>query len=88
MATIRIGAQIRPNSTSMKSKEAWLEVEALGADTLFTWDHFYPLPGTGAPEDAHFEGYTQLAAIAALTSKVEFGNARQLQLIPKPESAG
>ena len=54
-------------------KDAWMEVEALGADTLFTWDHFFPLPGTGAPTDSHFEGYSQLAAIAALTIKVEFG---------------
>jgi probable F420-dependent oxidoreductase len=74
MTKIRIGCQIRPQFGTMTAiKRAWQEVEELGADTLFTWDHFFPLPIYGAPDGPHFEGYTQLAAMAALTSRVEFG---------------
>lgn len=39
-----------------------MEVEELGADTLFTWDHFFPL--YGEPEGRHFECWTLLAAMA------------------------
>jgi hypothetical protein len=39
-------------------RDAWVAVEAAGADTLFNWDHFYPLYGD--PDAAHFEAYTML----------------------------
>jgi len=45
--------------------------EDLGADVVFTWDHFYPL--SGEPEGAHFECWTMLAAWAATTERVELG---------------
>ena len=74
MTKIRIGCQIRPQMGTMaKMKRAWQEVEELGADTLFTWDHFFPLPLYGTTEGPHFEGYSILAAMAATTSRVEFG---------------
>ena len=43
----------------------------MGVDTIFTWDHFYPLYG---PEDgAHFEGWSMLAAMACDTEQAHFG---------------
>jgi probable F420-dependent oxidoreductase len=70
--TIRVGAQIQPQHASYrKMREIWLRLEDLGADTLFTWDHFYPL--SGEPDGMHFECWTTLAAMAEATSRVEFG---------------
>ncbi len=69
---VRVGAQIQPQHASYKAmRDAWVGVEELGADTLFNWDHFFPL--YGEPEGPHFECWTMLGAIAEVTQRVEFG---------------
>ena len=43
---IKVGAQIQPQHASYRQmRDAWLRVEEMGADTLFNWDHFFPLYG-------------------------------------------
>ncbi len=44
--------------------------EAAGYDRVFVMDHFYQLPGIGAPEEPMFECYSMLSALAQHTERV------------------
>jgi F420-dependent oxidoreductase-like protein len=46
------------------------EAEAAGFDRVFVMDHFYQLPGLGAPDEPMYECYTLLSALAQHTSTV------------------
>ena len=52
-------------------RDAVRELEDLGVDILFNWDHFYPL--SGEADGLHFESWTMLGAWAEQTSRVEIG---------------
>jgi probable F420-dependent oxidoreductase len=72
MARCKVGVQLWPQHTDMASmRAAWRGAEELGVDSIWVWDHFYPL--TGDPAGAHFEGWTVLAAMAADTSTARLG---------------
>ena len=72
MPNIRIGVQLHPQATSVQSLiGAAQKIDASGVDTLFTWDHFFPLYGD--KDATHFECYTLMAAWAAVTMRVEIG---------------
>lgn len=47
------------------------EAEAGGFDTVLLMDHFYQLPGIGAPEEPMMEAYTTLGALAASTKSIQ-----------------
>jgi probable F420-dependent oxidoreductase len=72
MPRIRIGVQLHPQQTSYAAfAEAVKRAEDLGADTIWNWDHFYPL--YGERDGPHFEGWTTLTAMATLTSRAQVG---------------
>ena len=72
MSRFKVGVQFQPQHCTMDElRSGWRSAEDLGVDTIWTWDHFYPL--SGPPDGAHFEGWAQLAAMACDTERVAFG---------------
>jgi probable F420-dependent oxidoreductase len=72
MSRLRIGVQLQPQHADYPAiRRALSELEDLGVDVAFNWDHFYPL--YGPPEGKHFECWTMLAAWAEQTSHIEVG---------------
>ncbi len=71
-APLRLGANCWNQYTTW---EGWLaaeqRAEALGYDSLWTWDHVYPI--VGSPEGPILEAMTALAALAATTSRATIG---------------
>jgi probable F420-dependent oxidoreductase len=69
---MKIGVQLHPQATTVaQMRAAWRAADALGVDSLWLWDHFYPLYGES--DEAHFEAYTLLAAMAADTRHAQIG---------------
>jgi len=70
--SFQVGVQLHPQETSyVEIRDAWRRAEALGVDSIWTWDHFFPLYGD--PDAAHFEGWTLLTAMAADTERAKLG---------------
>src|SRR5688572_17767002 len=78
---IRMGLQI-PNFTYpgvendqlfQRVSDIAVTAEQSGFDTVMVMDHFYQLPLLGPPENAMFESYTLLGAIAARTTNARLG---------------
>jgi probable F420-dependent oxidoreductase len=72
MGRFLVGVQLQPQGTSVAElRTAWRAADAGGVDSIWTWDHFYPLYGD--PEAAHFEGWGLLTAMAADTERAKLG---------------
>ena len=72
MARFQVGVQLHPQATTVDAmRDAWREADAIGVDSIWIWDLFYPLYGD--PDAEHFEAYTLLAALAADTGNARLG---------------
>jgi probable F420-dependent oxidoreductase len=72
MARFKVGVQLHPQATTVEQlRSAWNAADALEVDSIWLWDHFFPLYGD--PDAAHFEAYTLLAAMAADTRHAQLG---------------
>ena len=68
----RVGIQVPPQHAAYAEIRRTCGVlEELGADVLFTWDHFFPL--SGDLDGSHFECWSMLGAWAEATERVEIG---------------
>jgi probable F420-dependent oxidoreductase len=73
MARFTVGVLLKPQHCRIdQMREAWRAADDLGVDSVWTWDHFYPLYGD--PDGPNLECWTTLAAIAADTTRVRFGS--------------
>jgi alkanesulfonate monooxygenase SsuD/methylene tetrahydromethanopterin reductase-like flavin-dependent oxidoreductase (luciferase family) len=61
--------QLHPQATDMPALlDAARRIDDAGFDSLWTWDHFFPLYGDA--DATHFEGWTLLTGLAMVTSRV------------------
>ena len=68
--------KLHPQHTTTDAlRAAWKAADALGVDSIWTWDHFYPLYGDA--NGAHFEGWTLLAAMAVETQHAELNPSEE-----------
>ena len=73
MPTIKIGVQLHPQHSSYADyQKAWLTLDEMGVDSIWNWDHFFPLYGDR--NGPHWEGWTTLAALGAQTRRAQIGN--------------
>lgn len=78
----KVGIDLHPQHCSIDQlRQAWTAADELGVDTIWTWDHFFPLPAgrmvAPAPDPAtagnHFEAWTLLTAMAVETGGAQVG---------------
>jgi alkanesulfonate monooxygenase SsuD/methylene tetrahydromethanopterin reductase-like flavin-dependent oxidoreductase (luciferase family) len=70
--TVKLGALCWTQYTDWPSlREAGIRADQLGFDSLWTWDHLYPI--VGDHEGPMFEGWLTLAAWAELTERATVG---------------
>jgi len=64
--------QLHPQATTLDElRAAARDADGLGVDSIWVWDHFFPLYGN--PDAPHFEAYTTLAALAVDTERARLG---------------
>jgi alkanesulfonate monooxygenase SsuD/methylene tetrahydromethanopterin reductase-like flavin-dependent oxidoreductase (luciferase family) len=72
VSQVRIGALCWNQYADWPSlREAGLRADRLGYDSLWTWDHVYPI--VGSADGPMFEAYATIAAWAAMTERVRIG---------------
>ena len=71
-ARFRVGYQIHPQHCTIgQIRDVYRAADALGVDTIWVWDHMYPLYGD--PDGSHYACSPLLAAIAVETRNARFG---------------
>jgi len=68
----KVGVTIHPQQCTIQElRDAWRRVDDLGVDSIWFWDHFFPLYGN--PNGNHFECWSLLAAAAIDTRAPQIG---------------
>ncbi len=68
----KVGVTIHPQQcTITQLRDAWRRADELGVDSIWFWDHFFPLYGN--PNGNHFECWSLLAAVAMDTRAPQIG---------------
>ncbi len=68
----KVGVTIHPQQcTITELRDAWRRADALGVDSIWFWDHFFPLYGD--PQGNQFECWSLLAAAAVDTHAPQIG---------------
>jgi probable F420-dependent oxidoreductase len=68
----KVGVTIHPQQCSIQQlRDAWRRADELGVDSIWFWDHFFPLYGN--PNGNHFECWSLLAAAAVDTRAPQIG---------------
>lgn len=68
---LRVGVVVVQNLPWQQWRDRVLEVERLGFDGVYVWDHL--VHRTQSPDDPLFDGMTALAAAATFTSSIRLG---------------
>jgi F420-dependent oxidoreductase-like protein len=72
MSKVRFGLQLWPQHTTWPEvRESALAAEAVGWDSIWTWDHLLAIQGPW--QQPIYEGWTFLAGLASITSRVRLG---------------
>ena len=72
MPSFKVGVSLQPQHTSIADlRRAWREADEMGLDSIWVWDHFFPLMGD--PEGPSFEAWSLMAAMAVDTSRATVG---------------
>src|SRR5438270_14000847 len=68
----KVGVTIHPQQCTIEQlRDAWRRADELGVDSIWFWDHFFPL--YGEPNGNHFECWSLLAAAAVDTRAPQIG---------------
>ncbi len=68
----KVGVTIHPQQcTITELRDAWRRADELGVDSIWFWDHFFPL--YGSPQGNQFECFSLLAAVAMDTKAPQIG---------------
>jgi probable F420-dependent oxidoreductase len=80
---LKVGVQLHPQHTTTAAlRRAWRQADRMGVDSIWVWDHFFPLygagepylwPPRGTPTGQHYESWSLLAAMAVDTAHARIG---------------
>ena len=72
MARFKVGFHFfQQNTTIAELRRAWQAADAMGVDSIWPWDHFFPI--FGDRRGTSFEGWSLLAAMAVDTQHAQLG---------------